>query len=153
MAAAQPEDEERRRASEAGRQLVLYDGLCGFCDRTVQFLVARDRSGVLSFAPLQGETASAVLARHRLGADLSTMIFVRDEGLPREAVLLRSDGVLGAIASTGGPWRVLARLARLVPRSLRDAVYRWIAAHRYRWFGRLDACRVPAPEVRARFLD
>lgn len=134
-------------------QLVLYDGLCGLCDRTVQFLLARDRGRVLFFAPLQGETASAVLARHCLGADLSTMVFVRDAGLPEEEVLLRSDGVLGALLAIGGPWGLLARVARLVPWPLRDAVYRWIAANRYRWFGRLDTCRVPSPEERRRFLD
>ena len=139
------------RLRPGARQLVLYDGTCGLCARSVQALLDRDRSGVLHFAPLQGETAAALLARHRLPGELETMVFVRDEGTAAEAAFVRSDAALEALSAMGGRWR-LARLLKGVPRPLRDAGYRWVAHHRYGWFGRADSCRLPAPELRARFL-
>jgi predicted DCC family thiol-disulfide oxidoreductase YuxK len=139
------------RVRLGARQLVLYDGACGLCAKSVQFLLDRDRAGALVFAPLQGETAAELIAQHHLPGDLETIIFVRDQGTPDETPFLRSDAALEALAAIGRGWR-LAALLRVVPRPLRDGVYRWVAHHRYGWFGRADACRLPAPEVRARFL-
>lgn len=136
------------------RQLVLYDGTCGLCDRSVQQLLRLDRRGVLSYAPLQGATAAALAAAGRLpvGPGFDSMAFVRDAGSGRETVLLRSDAVLAALAAAGVPRWLLAP-ARAVPQRLRDRLYDAVARRRYAWFGRVDACRLPAPEVRARFLD
>jgi predicted DCC family thiol-disulfide oxidoreductase YuxK len=134
--------------------VVLYDGYCGLCDRSVRWLVEADRRGVLRYAPLQGETAAPILERHGIpaGGDFDSFILVENLGTPRERLRQRSDGALAALGALGG-WRSsLARLARLVPRFLRDALYRFIARHRMRWFGRLDACRIPTPEERSRFL-
>lgn len=139
-----------RRRSGA-RQLVLYDGECGLCDRSVQVLLDRDRAGVLTYAPLQGETARALLARHRLPTELQTVVFVRDEGTGEERAFTRSAAAIEILRALGGAWR-LAAAFRLVPRPLRDVLYHWVANHRYGWFGRVDACRLPAPELRARFL-
>jgi predicted DCC family thiol-disulfide oxidoreductase YuxK len=144
-------DLEPAVAAPPPRSLVLYDGLCGLCDRSVQFLLARDRRGVLRFAPLQGETAAAVLRRQRVAPDLATMVFVRGHGGRDERAFVRSAGAIRALAALGGPWR-LAALLLVVPPPLRDAVYRWVAANRLRWFGRLESCRVPSPQVRRRFL-
>lgn len=143
------------RSVAGARQLVLYDGVCGLCDRTVQFLLAEDRGAVLSFAPLQGETATAVLAHqgHQPlpGDVMKSVVFVRDLGTARQAILVRSAGALAILAALGGFWRVVAAL-RAVPRPLRDAVYDWIARHRYAWWGRFEVCKLPAPAVQARFL-
>ncbi len=142
------------RSLHAEAPLVLYDGYCGLCDRSVRWLVAADRRAVLRFAPLQGETAAPILARHGISpsADFRTLLLVEHAGTPRERLRARSDGALAALAAVGG-WRAgLARLARLVPRLLRDWVYDFIARHRFRWFGRLDACRIPTPVERVRFL-
>lgn len=139
------------RRRPGARQLVLYDGTCGLCARSVQFLLDHDRAGVLHYAPLQGETAAALIVRHRLPGDLETMVFVRDAGTPAETAFLRSDASLETLSALGGFWR-LARLLKGVPRPLRDAAYRWVAHHRYGWFGRADSCRLPVPELRARFL-
>jgi predicted DCC family thiol-disulfide oxidoreductase YuxK len=138
-------------------QLVLYDGTCGLCDRSVQLLLRLDRRGVLSYAPLQGTTAAALAAAGRLPAGsntgkLDSLVFVRDAGSARETVLLRSDAVLAALAAAGRH-RWLAVLLRAVPRRLRNGAYDFVARHRYAWFGRADACRLPSPAVRARFLD
>jgi predicted DCC family thiol-disulfide oxidoreductase YuxK len=134
--------------------LVLYDGHCGLCDRSVRWLVERDRGAVLRFAPLQGETAAPILERYGIPADrdFRTMLVVDEPATPRERLRVRSDGALAALVALGGRWRFFAGLARLVPRFLRDAVYDFVAARRLRWFGRLDACRIPTPAERARFL-
>lgn len=139
------------RRRPGARQLVLYDGECGLCDRSVQFLLAHDRAGVLSFAALQGETAASRLAHHRLPRDLDTVVFVRDEGTARETAFVRSAAALQVLGALGGAWRLTA-LFWLMPRPLRDAVYRWVAHNRIGWFGRVDSCRLPSPELRTRFL-
>jgi predicted DCC family thiol-disulfide oxidoreductase YuxK len=118
----------------------------------MRWLLDHDRKGRLLFAPLQGETARAVAARHSRAEDsLSTVVYVRDFGAPSERVYLRSDAALAILGDIGGPYRVLSAL-RVVPRSLRDLLYDWVAARRYRWFGKLDACRLPDKGTTERFL-
>lgn len=136
-----------------GPAWVLYDGECGLCDRAVGWLLARDRRAALRFAPLSGPTAAEVRRRHReLPAADESFLLVEDPGGRDERVLARSRAALAAVARLGGAWRAV-RVLDLIPRPLGDAVYAWVARHRGRWFGRLAACRVPAPEERSRFLD
>lgn len=133
------------------RRVVLFDGVCALCDASVRFLLAVDRGQVLSFAPLQGETAREILARHpKADRSLSTVLYARsyDE---EEMVYDRSDAAFRILEDIGGLWRVLS-LFRFVPRPIRDGLYRWVATHRYRWFGKLDECRLPSPGDQARFL-
>ena len=118
----------------------------------MRWLVDADRGERLSFAPLQGETARTVFARHpEVTGDLSSVVYVRDFGTPRETLHLRSDAAAAILRDLGGGYRLLA-MFRLLPRFLRDAAYDWIAAHRYRWFGKLDACRLPEKGSEHRFL-
>jgi predicted DCC family thiol-disulfide oxidoreductase YuxK len=141
-------------AAAAEPAWVLFDGTCGLCDRTVQWLLRRDRTGALRFATLAGAIGEAVRARHPgLPQVDETILLVESPAGAGERVLLRSDAVLATVARLGATWRLVARLFRLVPRPLRDAAYRFVARRRRRWFGRLAACRVPTPEQRARFLD
>lgn len=134
------------------RHLVLFDGQCGLCDRLVARLVRADRGGVLAFAPLQGETRRSL--ERRLGVRLpeETILLVEQWRGERERVLVRSDAVCAIAAALGRGWRLFA-LLRMVPRRLRDAGYDFVARRRNRWFGRLEACRVPAAHERERFLD
>lgn len=131
-------------------RLVLYDGVCGLCDRTVQFLLRADRNGALRFAPLQGETAKAVFVRHPEAAAVDSIVFVRGAG-PEERVFIKSGAVLRILGEVGGTWGWL-RVFLAVPRVVRDGVYDWIAKNRYGWFGKFDACKIPDASVRARFL-
>ena len=132
--------------------VLLYDGLCGFCDHSVQFVLARDRHARLRFAPLQGEFARGVLARHPELAGVDSLVLVeRDAATGEERAFVRTDGALRVAHHLGGAWRLTA-LLRGVPRGLRDLAYDAFARVRYRVFGRHDACRLPAPEQRARFL-
>lgn len=131
--------------------LVLYDGVCGLCNRTVRFLLRIDGDAVLCFAPLQGATARRVRDRVGFDDDLSTMVYVREFNLTGERAFFRSDAVLTALADVGGVWWLVSIL-RLVPRPLRDTLYRHLVRHRYEWFGRHDSCPAPPSEARARFL-
>ena len=133
--------------------LVLYDGVCGLCDRFVQFLLRIDRRDQLRFAALQGPIGREILARAgRTANPLSTVIVVADYEQPAQRLLERSDAGLFAIASAGGVYRA-ANAFRIVPRVIRDAVYDLVARTRYRVFGRFDACPIPRPGTRAKFLD
>lgn len=132
-------------------RVVLFDGVCGFCDRTIQFLLAEDRAAALRFGPLQGETAAAVRQRHALGDGLESLLYVTGLGGSGERVDSRSTAVLKILNDIGGLWRVVSWL-RLIPAPIRDGAYDFIARRRYAWFGRYDTCRMPSPETRARFL-
>lgn len=131
--------------------VLLFDGVCGFCDRTVRFVLARDRDGSMRFAPLQGEFARDVFARHPELRGADSLVLVESPGRPEERVATRSEAVLRIAAYIGGSWRVLA-LFRIVPRAVRDAGYTLFARFRYRLFGRYDTCAVPSPEERSRFV-
>jgi predicted DCC family thiol-disulfide oxidoreductase YuxK len=131
--------------------IVFYDGLCGFCDASVQWILRRDRDQQFLFAPLQGDTAAALLARHPelpKGID-SIIVLERDGG--EEHVYLRSTAFFRILARLPRPWRGLAAL-RVLPRFLTDLGYRFMAWIRYRIWGRRESCRVPSPAERARFL-
>ena len=130
--------------------VLLFDGLCNFCDGTVQFVLARDRRGTLRFAPLQGDFARAVLDRHPALRRVDSLILVYGPG-GDDDVAVRSDAALRLAEYLGGVWG-MARILRLVPHPLRDWGYDLIARYRYRLFGTRAACRVPDTAVRARFL-
>jgi predicted DCC family thiol-disulfide oxidoreductase YuxK len=124
---------------------VFYDGVCGLCNRTVDVLMRHDRERKLRFAPLQGTTAARLIPM--LHADMQSMVFW-ENGRTWTA----SDAALQAIRQVHG-WPRLALLGAWLPRAWRDAVYAWVARHRYEWFGKKESCRIPAPHERDRLLD
>ena len=138
--------------AEVPRPVILFDGVCNLCNAAVRWVVERDLNGRFDFASLQSEAA-----RDRLsGTDPPTDV----HALPDSIVLIDGDGsvhmrssaAIGIARELGFPWSLFA-VVKVVPRPLRDAVYRFVARNRYRWFGRRDTCSVPAPDVAARFLD
>jgi predicted DCC family thiol-disulfide oxidoreductase YuxK len=134
--------------------LILYDGVCGLCDRWVQLVLARDRADQFRFATLQGTLGSDRVRRYgRDTRDLDTVYVVTDYGQPAEALLWRGAAALFVLRRLGGLWSVVGRLGALFPVRIADRVYDFIARRRYRWFGRFDSCRVPAAGERAKFLD
>src|SRR5882672_11164016 len=133
--------------------IVLYDGVCGLCNRLVQFLLKRDTHDRFRFASLQSNFANDLLTHHRFDPrDLDTVYVVNDYGQPNQSLLARSDAILYMLAQLGGPWR-LAGIGRVLPKVFRDAVYKVVARNRYRVFGKHEACILPEPRHRARFLD
>ena len=134
--------------------VVFYDGVCGLCNRLVRFLIRRDHEGRLLFAPLQGNLAQTILEPYGYDpSDLNTVYVVADWREPSQSVLARSRAILHALAELGGAWRVVAALAMIIPSRFSDTVYNAVARRRYRTFGELDACPVPPPEWRGRFIE
>jgi predicted DCC family thiol-disulfide oxidoreductase YuxK len=155
---ATPEPGDRGDAGSAAEPVetaavLLYDGVCGLCNRTVQFTLRHDHAGRFRFAPLQGSFARKALARYGKNAgDLDSVYVLADFGRPTEKLLARSDAILYVLGTIGGIWR-LSALGYLVPRPVRSRVYDFIARRRYRWFGRYDSCVLPAAAQRKRFID
>lgn len=127
--------------------IILFDGVCNLCNASVQWVLRRDRAGQFRFAALQSETGQRLLAAHGL-AQVSFDTVVLADG---DRIFTRSDAALEIARRLGAPWSGLA-LLRWIPRRLRDAVYNWVARHRYRWFGRQEACLLPRPEWKERFV-
>jgi predicted DCC family thiol-disulfide oxidoreductase YuxK len=137
----------------AAPDIVLYDGVCALCNGVVQFLLPRDPEGRFRFAALQSRCARDLLARHAREPDvLDTMYVVRDPGEAGEALLAGPDAVLHIARTLGGAWRLLG-IFGLLPSGVRNRLYDALARRRYRLFGRHDACVLPRPEWRARFID
>jgi len=132
--------------------LLLYDGTCGFCAASVQLVLRHDRRGTLRFAALQGITGQEILARHPELAAVDSVVWVDDPGGPGEQLATRSGAALRTARYLGGAWHLM-RLGWIVPRPIRDALYDLVARHRHKLPFRADACALPAPEVRERFLE
>jgi len=135
------------------KPIVLYDGVCGLCNRLVQFLLERDRRDHLRFASLQSDFAAEILVRH--GADpldLDTVYVVVHYNLPGERLLTRSDAILSLGPQLGGVWNAVA-VGKAVPLPLRDWFYDLVARNRYRVFGKEDRCLIPEGRYRRKFLD
>jgi len=145
-------DDGAKAPPPGATHLVLYDGVCGFCNGVVRFVLKRDRKGVFVFAPLQAEKSVELLERWgRDASDLDTIYVIEDYGGDAPTLRERSDGALFIARHLTWPWRWLAPL-RVVPAFLRDPVYRLVAAVRYRIWGKKDSCPLPPPEWRERFL-
>jgi predicted DCC family thiol-disulfide oxidoreductase YuxK len=129
--------------------VVLFDGVCNFCNASVNFIIERDPGRTFRFAPLQSDIARTMFAQvgrtPPAGDPESIAVFERGR------LYEHSGAVLRIVRRLGGAWPLLGIFV-VVPRPLRDAAYRWAAARRYRWFGKSDTCRVPTQEVRDRFL-
>lgn len=138
-------------SGESAAPVLLYDGVCGVCNRSVRTILRLDPTGPLRFAALQSVFAKAIIERHPDIADVDSAVFVDHPGQPSERVAVRSEAVLRVADYLGGPWRAF-KVARVIPAPLRDWLYDRFAAIRYRAFGKYDSCPLPAPEVRARFV-
>jgi len=145
--------EETQRRDPDATVVILYDGVCGLCNRGVRFVLKRDREGVFRFASLQSSAGREVLARHGITPDaLDTFYVVRDSELAGERVLSKSSAAIYTAARLGGVWKA-AGMLRVLPPRVRDWVYDTIARHRYRMFGRYDTCPLPEARYRDRFID
>jgi predicted DCC family thiol-disulfide oxidoreductase YuxK len=133
--------------AEETHPIIVFDGECVLCSANAQFVLKHDRRGHFRLAAMQGEVGAALYRRFGIDpANPETLILVQGDRLQRD-----SDAVIAIYASLGWPWRVMA-IARLIPRVLRDPVYRWVARHRYRIFGRRKSCWLPRPGDKDRVL-
>lgn len=127
--------------------IVLFDGVCNLCSGSVQFILKRDPEARFRFASLQSEVGQTIQAEHGLDSGaLSSVLLLEDGRLYRE-----SAAALRIARHLPGAWKLLAAF-KIVPRPIRDGLYRLIARNRYRWFGKSETCWLPTPELRGRFL-
>ncbi len=145
-----PDDPQPPR--DAGPHLLLYDGACGLCNRIVQAVLARDRSGMFHFASLQSPAATRFASRFGAEPDMSTFVVVSNYRTPQSAWLTKGRAAVFVLTAFGGPWK-LAALLGLLPSPLLDRIYDVIARNRHRLFPPVERCLVPPPEYRSRFLD
>lgn len=132
--------------------LILYDGLCGVCNRFNRFVLDRDPQGHFVFAALQSPTARARLAPHGVTPDDLDTLWVLAHTPAGERALSRSDAVFFVLRELGGAWSAVAWM-RVLPRPVRDLGYRVFARARYRLLGRHETCPLPRPGEAERFLD
>jgi predicted DCC family thiol-disulfide oxidoreductase YuxK len=132
-------------ADETG--IVLFDGTCAFCEGSVRFIATRDPAGYFRFGASQSPAAAALLARHGFSRDQARSIILIEGG----QVYLRSTATLRIARRLTWPWS-MAGIGLYVPRPLRDAAYRIVAAVRHRIAGRSNACEIPPPEIRQRLI-
>jgi predicted DCC family thiol-disulfide oxidoreductase YuxK len=137
--------------ADPANPVLLYDGVCGLCNRLVQFVLKHDPDAHFRFASLQSDYAARILKRHGLDShDLDTLYVVEESG---ERLNSRSDAVIFLLRELGGVWRAVSLALRIFPKRLRDWGYSIIARHRYRVFGKYDGCPLPEQKYQDRFLD
>ncbi|WP_042142244.1 thiol-disulfide oxidoreductase DCC family protein [Paucisalibacillus sp. EB02] len=128
-------------------RVILFDGVCNFCNSSVQFIIKRDPKGIYQFTSLQSDVGQKLLKDHEVPVELDSFIYIENE-----KVYFKSTAALKVCRNLKGVWKLLYMFI-IVPRPLRDVVYGIFARNRYRWFGKRDACMIPSPEQRKRFLD
>ncbi|WP_259014207.1 thiol-disulfide oxidoreductase DCC family protein [Emticicia fluvialis] len=128
--------------------IILFDGVCNFCNATINFIIDRDASGVFKFAALQSEIGHGILKHHQIDSQIEpNSVVLEKEG----KIYQKSDAALEIARHMDGLWKLLY-VFKIVPGFMRDAIYDLVARNRYRLMGRSDSCRLPTPELRARFL-
>lgn len=128
--------------------IILFDGVCNFCNSAVNFTLKRNAKANIRFAPLQGEAGQRILQQYHLPADdMQSFIFIEDG-----RVYKRSTAALKVCRHLRGLWPLCYGFM-IVPGCIRDGIYNWIAKNRYTWFGVKETCMIPTPDMKARFIN
>lgn len=127
--------------------ILLFDGVCNLCNTFVQFVIQRDPEAIFRFAPLQSEIGRELSEQAGLPLDELNTVVLYTKG----SFYTHSDVALQVVRFLPGAWPLLYSL-NILPKSLRDAIYNWVARNRYRWFGKRESCMVPTPDLKRRFL-
>lgn len=129
------------------QRIVLFDGVCNFCNGSVNFLIERDREDKFRFATLQSPAGRALKEHFNIGDDVDSVVLI--EG---DVAYTHSEAAFRMAGALGGLWSVF-RIFGIIPAALRDPLYRLFAKYRYKLFGKKDACMIPTPEIRAKFIE
>lgn len=129
--------------------VIVFDGACVLCNRWVDFILRHDRAGRFRLAAMQGANGRALLASHGLSPDDPSSLLL----IQRGTGYIDTEAIARVLRELGGRWRWLGGAMKLVPRFVRDLLYRWFARHRYRLLGKRATCRLPDPDQAWRFLD
>ena len=137
---------KRVTGSMSKKQLVLFDGVCQFCNGSVQFIINRDPNNQFLFAPIQSPLGQALMEHYQLVDEPDTFVLVSEGGF-----LTRSDAVLSTVKKLSGLWPIFS-VFKVLPKRLRDAAYTLFGRYRYKLFGRLETCQIPTDELKAKFI-
>jgi predicted DCC family thiol-disulfide oxidoreductase YuxK len=127
--------------------IILFDGVCNFCNGAINFVLKQDKKGIFRFAPLQSEAGQKLLKEYNLSTKEFDSFVLIDDG----KVYKKSAASLRVMNKLPWYWKE-AQILRIVPTGLRDAIYDFIARNRYKWFGKKEQCMIPTPEMRSKFL-
>lgn len=134
---------------ENTKKLILFDGVCNLCNRSVQYIIKRDKKDEFRYASLQSEIGRKLVAERKIDTSEVDSIILIDPGV---AYYVKSDAAIEIAKAIGGYWTVFT-VFQWVPTRLRNIVYDLVAKYRYRWFGKMDQCMIPTPELKSKFLD
>ncbi|MDF2065388.1 DCC1-like thiol-disulfide oxidoreductase family protein [Bacillus sp. Cr_A10] len=126
--------------------IVLFDGECNFCDASVQFIIARDPKVFFQFAALQSDIGRELKIKHLIPEKLNSVLVIEDN-----TVYDSSDAAIFICKHLKGLWKVFY-VFKIIPKTFRDILYKFVANNRYKWFGKKESCTIPSPEMRNRFL-
>lgn len=134
---------------DSEKKIILFDGVCNLCDSSVQYIIKHDTKDEYRFAALQSEIGKKMIAERHIDTALLDSILLIEPGV---AYYAKSTAALMIGKSFGGFWSLLA-IFEWIPENFRNSVYDYIAKNRYKWYGKKDACMIPTPELKAKFLD
>ena len=138
---------DKSSSQNADKAIIVFDAMCVLCSANAQFVLRRDKRHHFNLASMQGDLGAALYRKFDIDPDDPESIIV----VQGEHALKDSDAVLAIYSGLGWPWRIIS-IFKIIPRPLRDSIYRLIARNRYRIFGKRDTCWMPLPEDRARIL-
>ncbi|MDF2903921.1 MAG: hypothetical protein K0S25_1559 [Bacillus sp. (in: firmicutes)] len=127
--------------------IILFDGVCNFCNQSVQFIIQNDPAEHYKFASLQGDIGKRLLNQYHVDKDINSIVLIENE-----KSYLKSSAALRISMKLNWPWKLFG-IFLLIPRFIRDFFYDIVAKNRYRWFGRQENCMLPSPNLKERFLD
>ena len=130
------------------KKIILFDGVCNLCNSAVQYVIEHDKNDVFMFAALQSDIGKKLMKERGIDASQIDSIILIEQGV---AYYTKSTAALKIARSFGGIWQ-LAGVFQWIPEKIRDWVYDYIANNRYKWYGRKEACMVPTPELKTKFL-
>lgn len=128
------------------KPVLLFDGVCNYCNRTVNFIIRNNKKATVLFSPLQSDTAKLLLEKYGIPASADTIVLI-ENGKP----YLYAKAAIRVCKYLDWPAKALYAFA-IVPNFISQPVYKWFARHRYKWFGKKDSCMVPSPSIKDRFL-
>ncbi|OIJ19289.1 thiol-disulfide oxidoreductase [Anaerobacillus alkalidiazotrophicus] len=126
--------------------IILFDGICNFCNHSVRFIIKRDKNAVYKFASLQSNIGRELVSKHNIPTNIDSLILIENN-----QCYYQSTAALKICKHLKGAWKLLYCLL-VVPRPIRNYLYHIVAKNRYKWFGQTDSCLLPSPELKKRFL-
>jgi len=135
---------------ESGKKIILFDGVCNLCNRSVQFVIKRDSKDVFRFASLQSDLGKKLLAERNINPQETDSIVLIE---PNVAYYTRSSAAIEIAKELGGLWSLISAFNYILPENIRDSIYGFIAKNRYKWFGKKDECPLPTPEQKRKFIE